>query len=108
MWTFSVFVISVANFIAEDTNYCLRYHALESTCDAPPTVENQQGIHVFRQISSGKFEAVSPPYKYNDMALYSCESGFMKESNVMFHFCDSRRVWTGTTSCRGAVLFELQ
>jgi len=59
-------------------------------------------VLVFRQVTADRWEHISePPYRYDDRFLYSCQPGYVKESNVIFHYCDSKSSWTGRTVCKG-------
>ena len=82
------------------------YYFAETLCRDPPSIEFGERVMVFRRISSAKIESIlQAPYNYNDMAVYKCKPGYEKESNVVFHYCDSRKVWTGRTICKRMYIF---
>ena len=81
--------------------YRLLHYFAETRCRDPPPIEFGERVMVFRRISSDETQSVlEAPYKYNDMAVYKCKPGYERESNVAFHYCDSRKVWTGRTICK--------
>ena len=72
----------------------------DGTCSIPPTIPFQESVHVLREISPGNIVVLNSPYKYSDMAFYSCRTGYEKVSNVKYHYCNSRSGWTGTAACK--------
>ena len=60
---------------------------------------NMASIEVFVKAGKGDLQRTSPPYRYNDIAKYTCNLGFVLEDPFEQSLCHGENAWTGNPSC---------
>ncbi|CAK8674437.1 unnamed protein product [Clavelina lepadiformis] len=75
---------------------CLRIGA---TCPPPSAIMNMASIEVFVKARRGDLQRTSPPYRYNDIAKYTCNLGFVLKDPFEQSLCHGENAWTGNPSC---------
>jgi len=60
-----------------------------------------ESMKVTRKDSDGEYKEIfEPPYRFDDIAEYSCAVGFRNEEPSLKSYCHGRRGWTTAAECR--------